>query len=182
MTFEEAYDKIKDLPGWMGIDDCRALYDTVKDVTGEIVEIGCYGGRSTFMMAMGSPAHIITIDPFADDNPPVNYDEIYQGFIKSMQELGLENRITLIKKRSQEARINKKIDLLMVDGDHHKKAVLADIGRYVPKIKKGHYALFHDYNSFVFNEYGVRSALEEVKDKYFSEWEMDGGFFRGTVK
>lgn len=176
MTFDQVYKIVEPLEGWMCEADCRVLYDLAKKAK-RIVEIGAYGGRSTITMALSSPkSHITVIDPYKNEALLEDYNDIYLGFIQTIKKLGIKN-ITHIKQRSQDANINFKIDLLHIDGDHLYEAVKGDIEKYVPMVKGT--VIFHDYPV---QEFGVKQAVDELKDKYFISYEMASGFFKGVTK
>lgn len=175
MNFSEIFEKVNNVEGWMGESDLRTLYEYAKDVNGLIVEIGCYLGRSTTLLALASPnSEIITIDPLEET--------VFSNYSKKIIRSKLANAIrglnvTLIQKKSSTVgrEWKRPIDLLHIDGDHLYEAVKKDIKMFVPYVKKGHYILLHDYNPKPTNEdynpihHGVWKAVTELKDKYFDE-------------
>lgn len=161
MTFDEIYQRVEKLPGWMGEEDCRVLYKYAQLSTGLIVEIGSYGGRSTLMLALGSGRKVISIDPY------IGYEDIYKGFQKTIKGLDIE----LIKKKSEDAAQtwNKKIGLLHVDGDHHYEEVKKDIKFWAPHVQGS--ILFHDYVVHQ-EDFGVEKAVNEM----FKNVHVEAGF------
>ena len=173
MTFEEVFQQVDPIEGWMGNQDCHALYDYVKNVTGLIVEIGSYMGRSTRLLALSSPrSEIVSIDSyeetvFSNDAP----EEIRRRFFLAVQGFG----VTLIQGRSESVGKDWKrpIDFLLVDGDHLYPSVSKDIKLFVPHVKMGCFVFFHDYNEknklekYLPNRHGVFKAVQEHKDTYF---------------
>ena len=175
MTFKEIFSRIDGIEGWMGKNDCKALYNHATKVSGLIVEIGPYMGRSTKLLALSSPkSEVIAIDPFEDTAFYSHSGEIVKdNFLKNTHGLN----ITLIQKKSQNAGRGWKrsIDLLLVDGDHLYEAVKKDIKLFVSHVKGGCYVLFHDYytkgvtEEYQPNKHGVSKAVDELKEKYFDE-------------
>jgi len=182
MKFEEIYEQIKDIGGWMGKEDCLVLYNYAKKVKhGLIVEIGSFTGRSVKVMALASPSSkIVAIDPYFKNRPfaypfeKANSEEIMNQFLKTTRELNVE----LIRKPSQLAgkTWNKKIDLLHIDGDHRYKSVKQDIRLFIPHVKKGHYILVHDYVVMGGEpKIEVKRAVDD-STKYFKDIKQEGGF------
>lgn len=175
MTFDEIYQQVKDLKGWMGDKDRQALYEyTSKIKNGLIVEIGCFMGISTKVMALSSPTStIIAIDPYLTVHPSSGLTDpayVKEQFLKAVDGLNIE----LIHDKSQNVKWDKPIDFLHIDGDHHYEEVKLDIEKFVPFVKSGCYVFFHDYvvtggkEEDGRDEYGIVRALEESKD-YFDE-------------
>ena len=143
MTFKQAYKQIDDLEGWMGSEDCEALYKEASKVkNGLIVEIGCFMGRSTKIMALASPtSEIVSIDPLTSVHNSLGHltpDEVYTRLHKAMEGFNW----THIRRKSQDVKWDKPIDLLFIDGDHHAKPLKRDIELFVPHANK---VMFHDY-------------------------------------
>lgn len=191
MKFEKIFDRVRNIQGFMGRSDCEALYNYTKDLKhASIVEIGAYSGISTIVMALSSPSsQITTIDCYLPWNSP-NQDEIpapkvvMKEFLKNTKKI---KNIKLIYDKSENVNWVNPIDFLMIDGDHHYEGVVKDIEHFAPLVKKGHYIFFHDFEVGGANEdwsiplslsedYGIKKALKELKDKYFSEVKMVSGF------
>lgn len=179
MNYEEIYERVDKIDGWMGSSDCETIYRYASLVKGTIVEIGAHMGRSTVLMALSSPeSKVITIDPFKDTIfGPVSGEEVRKRFYENVEGLN----ITCIESTSKKAHRgwNKEIDLLLIDGDHLYEAVKTDIRLWAPHVKKGSYVLIHDYyfwpqeKPFEPQRHGVYKAVEELKDKYFDEVLVD---------
>jgi predicted O-methyltransferase YrrM len=177
MTFEEVFAQVDSIEGWMGKDDCKALWAYAQNVSGLIVEIGSYMGRSTKLLALASPeSNIVAIDSYKETVfSSVDPVEVKRRFFESVAEL----RVTLIHEDSH--KVGKKwkqaIDFLVVDGDHLYEAVKKDILNFVPHVKQGCFVLFHDYNEkrddeeYQPNSHGVFRAVNELKKRYFSDVE-----------
>lgn len=149
MNFDQAYNIVNNITGWNGENDLRVLYDYASITPGPIVEIGCYAGRSTVMLALASGKKVTTIDPH------IGYEDIKNEFFRNTKDYNIE----LISKKSNEVEWKTKIGLLFVDGSHEYKDVKEDIAVWTPRMKKHGIMLFHDYEAQVF---GVAKAVNEA--------------------
>lgn len=76
MSFEEAYEQIPG-NGWLSKEEARLLWKYATSVTGPILEVGCYKGRSTVLLALSNPQRqVYTVDPFSsfDSSDPTGSD------------------------------------------------------------------------------------------------------------
>ncbi len=182
MEFKDIFEDIDRIEGWMGKEDCEALYKAVRNVKGLIVEIGTYAGRSTKLIALSSPeSKVISIDIKEHEDVRKNLKGTKILYIVSpSDELGKS--------------WGKEIDLIHIDGDHRYEAVKKDIERWVPHLKKGSWVYLHDYvvlgdpiriaaranvadkKMYYDSQYGVVRAINELKDKYFDMVEVRSGF------
>jgi len=152
--------------GWLLYGFVRAIRPKV------IVEVGCAG--STICMLWGlkhntyypePEGHLYGIDNFWWGDPMERDGKVatlpYFHFIDELKELGLEDLITFYHDSSQVIgpTWDKPIDMLMVDGDHAKEAVLADWQNFSKWIVPGGYAFFHDLIAIP-NQIGY--PLEEI--------------------
>lgn len=125
-----------------------------------VIQIGAYIGVSTMAILEANPATFI----FSIDIKP--YLEERENLLEA--NLSISQVVRVLGDSSD---IGKywpvKCDLLFIDGDHRYPAVKADIGTWVPKIKKGGKVLFHDY---IPPPYPTRSrvqiAVDEAMDGY----------------
>jgi len=155
----------------MGEEDHNVLRKYASKVSGEIVEIGAYAGKSARVLALASPkSHITTIDSYID----WHYKDIGEALKirgKCLKEISGLN-VTLISKTSEFVgrNWNTPIDLLHIDGDHNYEAVKSDISLFVPHVSG--VVLLHDYTV---QEFGVAKAVKELKD-YFKSIKREAGF------
>lgn len=150
------------IEGWLSTYEQLALLhlpSLVDHLSGDIVEIGSYKGKSTIALALGSSIisaqkrPIYAIDPFIV--PP------FKCFWDNIKNHSLEKIIIPIKKHSEEAYDDCPNDIaaIFIDGDHEYSSVKHDIIHYVPKVVKGGLIAFHDYSDYW---PGVYKAVEEL--------------------
>jgi len=127
------------------------------------VEIGVWkGGTSYFMARHPLQTRVIGIDPFE-----LPYQKDDAGAFK--QAMDPENNVTWIAERSTSPKAKSalvqllqggKVDMLFIDGDHRRPAVISDFYTYGPLVAKGGFIVFDDYLDFVYSA-AVSSVLLE---------------------
>jgi predicted O-methyltransferase YrrM len=108
-----------------------------------IVEIGCYEGKTTAMLAGQTTGKVYSIDPFFKGRVGVCYGELIAK--TQCRRQGLDN-IEFIKAFSYEAApgFGEPIDLLFIDADHRYEAVKRDWEDWFPKVRNGGVVALHD--------------------------------------
>jgi predicted O-methyltransferase YrrM len=119
---------------------CLLSYANHADV---VVEIGCYEGKTSAMLAGRTTGKVYSIDPFFKGRVGICYSELIAKVERRRQ--GLKN-IEFIKAFSHEAapQFTKPIDLLFIDADHSYDAVKRDWEDWFPKVRKGGIVALHD--------------------------------------
>lgn len=154
---------VENIEGWLSKYEQFALIhlpSMVDHLSGDIIEIGSYKGKSTIALALGSSLMstkkrpIYAIDPFVE--PPFKF------FWENVKNHGLEKFVTPIKKHSEEALDDcpKSIAAIFIDGDHNYFSVKHDIIHYATRVVKGGFIVFHDYDSHYWP--GVQKAVDEL--------------------
>jgi predicted O-methyltransferase YrrM len=154
---------VENIEGWLSKFEQFALIhlpSMVDHLSGDIIEIGSYKGKSTIALALGSSLMstkkrpIYAIDPFVE--PPFKF------FWENVKNHGLEKFVIPIKKHSEEAYDDcpKSIAAIFIDGDHNYSSVKHDIIHYAPRVVKGGFIVFHDYDSHYWP--GVPKAVDEL--------------------
>jgi predicted O-methyltransferase YrrM len=137
-------------------EEAVALYRFVKeqDLSGDIVELGAYKGRSTLCLALGCRAanngKVYGIDKFVFKlaaqekygNPP----ETESIFDHNIKKKGLKNRVVKKKSSFQEAvkGWSEPIRFLFIDGAHSYEGTKANFLSWEPFVKVGGVIAFHD--------------------------------------
>lgn len=117
------------------------------------IEIGVSTGFNSYIMIEECPniSKIVGIDPFEGYQdwssfiPQDHMDFMYTVFLDNYEHM--KDKFELIKLKSSAAATrlkNEDYDFVFIDGDHSLRAVLTDLDKYVPKIKKGGLIAGHD--------------------------------------
>jgi predicted O-methyltransferase YrrM len=160
-------DDVPGINGWTTPEELKFL-SQIAEKASNIVEIGCWKGRSTKCLLEASQGVVHAIDHFkgtsAAEDPWSGFlaeeQDIYKEF---MENVGNDPNVKVYKMGSAEAVEyfeDGSLDMVFIDGDHTYDAVKKDIELYMPKIKKGGILCGHDYKSFK----GVTEAVNEKFD------------------
>ena len=107
----------------------------------EILEIGALEGRSAIFFLNYLPKSRVTcIDPFPRDLEAV-FDGNLSEFSERLEKLRAYSLPTLIRLRQKERRF----DLIYIDGDHRREAVMIDSLLSWPLLKQGGILIWDDY-------------------------------------
>lgn len=169
MVFEEALRRVDGVSGWMSPDQARRLYDAAaRTVPGErIVEIGSFQGRSTIVLASGSPSgvEVIAIDPHAgNDRGPQEIEGFaaeaqgdHERFNANLAAAGVSDRVRHLRMFSDVAltEVAGQVDVLYVDGAHRYAPARADVRDWGARVRPGGTLLIHDS----FSSVGVTLAI-----------------------
>ena len=143
--------------GWFNGDDIKTYKNLYKKLSENSItaEIGVWQGRSLCSVAdiiikknitvyavdtfLGSPS---ALDVVNDCN-----GELKKIFIKNLAKFKLENSVIIIETDSVQAakKINSKLDLVFIDGDHNALCVKNDISAWMPHVKPEGILAGHDY-------------------------------------
>jgi predicted O-methyltransferase YrrM len=168
-SFEQTFDDVRDVEGWMTEAQARRLWDRATDLDpgGQVVEIGSYQGRSAIVLGRAAPegAQVIAIDPHAgnDRGPQQIHGHADEGqadheaFRANLARAGVADRIRHVRRPSQEAgpEVEGDIDLLYIDGAHRYTPARDDIRGWGARVRPGGTMLIHDS----FSSVGVTAAL-----------------------
>ncbi len=141
-----------------------------------ILEVGCYLGYSTCIMAsaLSGNRKIFAVDMFdrekgwkhntSDDWIFKNYSQL-EWAQKTVAELGFTDRVEFIKSTSADyaEKLNalpkkEKYDLIFIDGDHSYEGCMQDLALYAPLLEPGGFIAAHDYISPKYP--GVKKAVD----------------------
>lgn len=147
-------------PGHLKHIEGIALYSLAKALPNMscVVEIGSYKGKSACYLAAGlknkRSVKLVCIDRWDISDALEQfqwYTYRYHDVIEIRRGSSLELSVGMLAP----------ISLLWIDGNHSYEAVRGEIRRYLPLLRRGKYACFHDY----WNPCGVRKAVDEVVDE-----------------
>jgi hypothetical protein len=146
--------------------ECAALYDLCTQLNSSscVVEIGSQLGRTSSIIAQVGKVigyQSIHIDPYT-----FQY-EYLAPWVKTMHEIG--NPFTLHCMRSDQVRISRPIDLLLIDGDHTPAGVTTDMLFAGEHVAFGGIMCAHDYGqpslpevSQVLNKMAIRPLWQRL--------------------
>ncbi len=156
-----------DLFGWFPEENESVLSELIREQNIKtVIEIGCFLGKSTqFFVKQGCT--VTSIDTFAGAKDLNNCEEVkkrlpnlYEQFLFNLKELGIEDKVTVIKGSSEDVAFAEKklfADLVYIDGSHEYGDVFQDIllwsGRALRVICGDDYSQDHP---------GVRQAVDQL--------------------
>lgn len=151
------------LQGWTtperGVELAELVLENKPEV---IVEIGCFGGRSTIAMGLAlkelGRGKLYTIDPWKrsdclehenDANKgwwqSIDLDWVHKGAMDAFWRFGLDEYVIPIRTQSQHvSQLFDEIHMLNIDGNHAEVPSCRDVQNYVPKVRSGGIVLFDD--------------------------------------
>lgn len=112
-TFEEVYESLPS-NGWLLESEARLLWDTALKCEGTILEVGCFEGRSTVLLA-SLGRHVNIVDCFDNHHCPDKLKTI-TTFRNNMESRGLTN-YTLFPVKVEDWHI-RGAGFCYLDGDH----------------------------------------------------------------
>ena len=143
--------------GWirLHIPEAEALLKYCEQAKERIVEIGHRFGGSTYLIAESSNVPVVSIDKTTKN---------LQNFVNQYIETG---RLTVIKGKSENIKVNYTYDVLFVDGDHKYEGVKKDILNFWDNLTTSGFAIFHDYMDednylAIRDDVGVAKAVNEL--------------------
>lgn len=159
-TFEAAWQRAAEVPGWCTPEQARALWDAAGRLPGAstVLEIGSHQGRSTIVLAsalQASGGTVIAVDPFVEGR--LFGGQTTRGlFEKHLVEAGVTEVVELQVAYSTELRPrwDKPLALVYVDGKHDFWTVRDDL-RWGDHLPEGGDLLIHD----AFSSIGVTLGL-----------------------
>lgn len=161
-NFDEQYGEW----GWCSETKYNKIIDCVLEtcstqVNPVCVEIGVYGGKSLFPFALAlkqlNKGKIYGIDPWSNQEALVGYDhpshqqfwgnvnlqKMYDVCVDGINQLNVQDFVTLFKSTSDDIKNIKNISVLHIDGQHTIQ-LLKDIINYATNIVKGGYCFVDD--------------------------------------
>ena len=93
LKFEDVWPTVPG-DGWLAENEGRLLWDSALASLGPILEVGCYKGRSTCLLAaLGRPLYCV--DPFSNfDDADMSGLTIYQTFFRNVTDRGFTLAVT----------------------------------------------------------------------------------------
>lgn len=165
ISFEEVYKIVEESSHATAFDkeEAEALYQLLRLAVADeanIVEVGVEFGRSTSIFASVAKFkpgwHFTAIDNWSGE-----YHSAAEAHVKDqMKKYDWKFDLVSAESVSYSKEYKKEIDVLHIDADHTFASVLADCMAWVPKVKKGGFVLFDDF------EHPSLPDVAEAVDRY----------------
>lgn len=162
------------IPGWLMPNEAEALYRLGYDARDDVVEVGSYFGKSTYLIARGMA------DSGRDDQRLLSIDVHYRGVDAETRrpQVFAEDAPTFLLRTMREQKLDHivmhlvgwshvavtyidfaSVEAVFIDGGHEYEDVQRDFLAVRSRVRPGTRILFHDYNP----EFpGVVRAVDEV--------------------
>lgn len=117
MTFDQVYETLPG-NGWLTREEARLLWSFAGTFDGPILEVGCYEGRSTVLLAsFGRPVYCV--DPFDDAFQGVDGsgEKTYQSYRANLDDRKIANVMTY-RMRLEDLVTRPKVGFSYLDGSH----------------------------------------------------------------
>lgn len=165
LSFEETF-KVLPATGWFTEAEARLMWDLVKLLTGDVLEIGTYCGRSARLISEAIQTDLTRrfycCDPWVEGFDGVRTpaaDQIVISVLDALCQGPAAPQISLCRmvesKLFEHWNIRHRLSLVFIDGDHSKKATLGAIQRWAPLADK---VALHDFGGM---HVGVAQAAKE---------------------
>lgn len=154
--FDEAWEQIAPVGGWLTRDQAQVLFEAVRALPPDatVVEIGSHQGRSTLALALARPdVRVVAVDPFVEGR---KFGGARTRAVFEQTVAGVRDRVRLeatTSRRALEA-WEGPVDLVFVDGKHDALSTALDL-RWARHLPAGGTVLVHDS----FSSIGVTLAL-----------------------
>lgn len=123
-TFDEVYPTLP-ANGWLAEDEARLLWNFASQFKGSILEVGCYFGRSTVLLAnLGRPLYCV--DPFDGFTDDFTGDHIQASWQENLKSRDLSN-VMQFRVRVENWVSRPIVGFAYLDGDHTYEGTRAQI-------------------------------------------------------
>lgn len=159
--------------GWMGKHSRRWLAAAARDAA-RIIEVGCWYGRSTKVLAEATSGHVWAVDhwrgtPHDEAQHSRLYAELlaavdpFAEFTRNLAPEIATGRVIPVRMASTDAAAHLletegpgSFDFVFLDADHSYEGIVSDIACYLPLVRRGGLLAGHDYHWP-----GVQQAVDE---------------------
>lgn len=147
MNKKRVIDKAFSIPGLYSRPDAELLVNLARR-DGELVELGCYKGRTTALILQACQdkgGRLTSIDPFIQ--PSAKYEAATaEMWRNNLQRVGLKppRLLEMTGDEAFEQFEGKALSFVFIDASHAYEAVLNDLRRWTPLLKVGGVVALHD--------------------------------------
>ena len=141
-------------PGWMNDDELAVIRAAVSNAS-DVLEVGCYCGRTTLALLEGSKGLVVAIDPLHRNGwmpswPEPACDGLYLDSHRHMAKLVAEypQRLVVFPVFSAEVftLFRRKVDALVIDADHSYQSTKNEIDAFAPLVPFGGVIVLDDFD------------------------------------
>lgn len=160
---------------WFHYADIEVGLNKLPQISGKILEIGCYEGRSTLWFLEKMSANVTVVDTFQGDDQQkhMGVDQNFKGrFLSNVEPY--RSRVTVIEGKSQDIlpTLKDKFDLIYIDGSHLEEDVYADGVNSYRLLNEGGYLVFDDYQMF-YDDGAKQYRPKNAIDRFMAEFKME---------
>lgn len=138
------------IDGWLFPEEGQLLQKYVQLTPHDILELGCYKGKSTVYMAqvIQGDKCLFSVDTFMSDNTTKNREDTLDIYLSNVKEYPMV--YPLASTTQHIAKIFKHYDrtddigLLFIDADHSYEGVKHDFNNFSQYVPNGGFVIFHD--------------------------------------
>jgi predicted O-methyltransferase YrrM len=138
------------IQGWMEEADLRWLAEKAS-TRKHIVEVGCWRGRSTTVLADNTPGTVFAVDHFqgSEEHQPVDAPKLRRMFAEQMAEYIRASKVLVLDLPSVVAaahcaKVYKSFDMIFIDAFHDYESIKADLDAWAPLVSPGGLLCGHD--------------------------------------
>lgn len=167
--------RMRQVEGWLTDDEADLLIAAASRAlrtfppSYAIVEVGCYCGRSTIVLAsvvaaVAPEARVHAIDPHEGEVGGVDVGieatrPTFDRFNENLALAGVSTCVVPVRRRSYEVNWSAPIGMLVIDGLHDYENCARDFRHFEPWLARDGCAAFHDYGSWP----GVTAFVNELE-------------------
>jgi len=169
--FNDMYDYTDRIPGSFTRLNAAVLFQYSRRVSGLIVEVGVDQGRSASILlhnAQKNGCWVVLVDSWSG----ILIENMYKAVNMTADFPNAKCRVMRqlsVDAAEEEKKSYTEIDLLHIDAHHYKGGVDVDCQAWLPLVRQGGLALFHDYAS-TFDD------VTEAVDQYTEGWKDLGSW------
>jgi len=138
------------IDGWFSYEEAHQYHSILSNLPPNptVVEVGIYHGRSTSVpgqLSLQKPMRLVCVDIFSIDY----YGEPYlDKFKANMARIGAADYEVIVgdSNAAKNQFPLESVDLVFIDADHYEAGVTLDCEVWLPRLKHGGMAVFHDYD------------------------------------